>query len=301
MMTRRRDIRHVSYIIPVGFLIVAFAAEAALAQTHYESLTWRPDGEALTVSVGEDLYTLPIGGGPAQRLTEIEGRDAHASWSPDGSVVAFGSSRDGDSEIYAAEPDGSRPRALTDDEDYNSHPTWSPDGRRIAFMKRREGRWQLWIMESDGSGARRLTRSTGNDFNPRWSPDGRWIVFESSRHEGDQDEIYVIRPDGSGERRLTETPGNDIYPSWSADGERIAYCTIEEGRAFVHVMPVEEGRPDGAPELLLEDACLAVWSPDGRHLAYKTTRRGEPDRLWVAGPDGSHAKEVPGPVSEVIR
>ncbi|MFP3941487.1 MAG: TolB family protein [Thermoanaerobaculia bacterium] len=146
-------------------------------------------------------------------------------------------------------------------------------------------------MRSDGSRARRLTRSAANDWNPRWSPDGRWIVFESDRHEGDQDEIYVIRPDGSDERRVTETPGNDIYPAWSADGTRIAYCTIEEGRAFIHVVPAAGGEQ----ERLLEDACWPVWSPAGSHLAYVSARRGEPDRLWVGAADGSNAQELPEP------
>jgi Tol biopolymer transport system component/putative intracellular protease/amidase len=272
-------------------LILASAFQSpAVAQTHYESIGWTSGGEALTVSADGDVYTLPLDSGPATRLTTAEARDVHASWAPDGSAVAFGSYRDGDAEIFVTAPDGSDARPLTDDEADDGAPSWSPDGRSIAFMKKDGDRWRLWIMSSDGSDARRLTRSAGNDFNPRWSPDGRWIVFESSRHEGDQDEIYVIRPDGSGERRLTDTPGNDIYPDWSPDGKRIAYCTIEGGRAFIHVIPASGGEP----ELLVEDACLPAWAPGGSRLAFTSIVRGQPERLWVADPDGSGATEVAG-------
>lgn len=285
-------IRHMSYIAPVlcvGLLCGAISNPAG-AQTHYESIGWTPDGSALTVSVDGDIYTLPPGPGPAQRLTAAEERDVHASWAPDGSAFVFGSYRDGDAEIFVAARDGSGARPLTADEADNSAPAWSPDGQRIAFMRKGGDHWQLWMMNPDGSEARRLTQSTGNDFNPRWSPDGRWLVFESSRHGGDQDEIYLIRPDGSGERRLTNTPGNDIYPAWSPEGERIAFCTIEDGRAFVHEIPAAGGEP----ELLVEDACLPAWSPDGNRLAFVSVARGQPERLWVAAPDGSEATELEG-------
>ena len=99
----------------------------------------------------------------------------------------------------------------------------------------------------------------------------------------------VIRPDGSGERRLTETPANDVYPDWSPDGSSIAYCTIDAGRAFIHIMPAE----GGTPSLWREDACLAKWSSDGEHLAYVSSARGRPERLWVAGIDGSDVTEIP--------
>lgn len=286
----RPNLRHLSYSL-AALAVMAIAAPApATAQTHYESIGWTPDGRALTVSAGGDIYRLPLDGGPAERLTPSESRDIHASWAPDGSAFAFGSYRDGAGEIFVAGPNGSGARALTDDEVDDSAPAWSPDGRRIAFMKETGEHWQIWLMDTDGSNPRRLTHSDGNDFNPRWSPDGEWIVFESSRHEGDQDEIYLMRPDGTDERRLTDTPGNDIYPDWSPDGERIAYCTIERGRAFVHVIPAAGGEP----ELLLEDACHPAWSPDGNRLAYVSVARGEPRRLWVSEPDGSGAAEVAG-------
>lgn len=285
-------IRHMSYIasmLSIGLLCGAIS-NSAVAQTHYESIGWSPDGTVLTVSAGGDIYALPLNPGPAQRLTTAEERDVHASWAPDGSAFVFGSYRSGDAEIFVAAHDGSGARPLTNDEADNSAPAWSPDGRRIAFMRKGGDHWQLWTMKADGSEARQLTRSTGNDFNPRWSPDGRWLVFESSRHGGDQDEIYLIRPDGSGERRLTNTPGNDIYPDWSPDGEKIAYCTIEEGRAFVYEIPARGGEP----ELLIDDACLPAWSPDGTRIAYVGVERGQPETVWVTALDGWETTEVEG-------
>lgn len=266
------------------------------AQIHYESLTWTPGGEALTVSLEGDLFVLPLDGGHALQLTHDEGRDVAAAWSPDGSAVAFASDRDGDSEIYVAAADGSGLRALTQNEIRDSWPSWSPDGTRIAFMRKSGAHYQIWLMAADGSSQQQLIESDANDYNPRWSPDGRWLVFESDRDGGDQDEIYVVGADGRGERRLTDTRGNDIYPEWSPAGDRIAYCTIEEGRAFVHAIPVDGGEP----QRIAEDACKPVWSPDGSRIAFASILRGQPEKLWVARADGSAREEVPGPRDRTI-
>lgn len=280
----------------VLFTIIALAAcitvpPAASAQTHYESLTWGPGDDSLLVGLGGDLYVVPVGDGGSRPLIDSEGRDVYGTLSPDGTAVAFASDRDGDSEIFVAGADGSGARALTDNDARDSYPDWSPDGRTIAFMRKDGEHWQLWLMAADGSNARPLTRTAGNDYNPRWSPDGAWIVFESDRHGGGQDEIYVIRPDGSDERRVTETGGNDIHPAWSPNGERLAYCTIAEGRATVHV----QRATDGAARAIVEDACLPVWSSGGR-LAYVHVKAGEAEELHVAAADGSDAVAVAGPM-----
>ena len=276
----------------VGGLVLAVCAPRVGLAQHYESLTWAPDGTALVISLGGNLYRLPLQPtDPAVQLTTEPSRDVYASYAPDGSELAFTSNRDGDDEIYVARPDGSGARPITANDDRDSYPSWSPDGRRIAFMRQHEGLWQLWIMDADGGNAHRLTHSTGNDYNARWSPDGQWLVFESARHGGNQDEIYVIRPDGSGERRLTNTPGNDIFPTWLPDGNHVAYCTIENHHARVSVM-----RSDGGPATtLLEDACVPVWSPDGKSLAYLISVMGQPETLQVAKADGSDPHEIPGP------
>lgn len=152
-------------------------------------------------------------------------------------------------------------------------------GERIAFMRREDGNWRLWSMRADGTDERRIGSDEGewNDFNPVWAPDGRRIVFETSRHDGDQDEIYVLDLKRGTERRLTATPGNDVYPDWSPDGSRIAYCTIADGSAHISVIPADGGEP----RRLIENACFPRWSPDGTSLAYVGFGPDRSERLWV--------------------
>ena len=85
-----------------------------------------------------------------------------------GGVIAFTSERDGNSEIYIMNADGSDPRRLTHDPAYDAWPTWSPDGSQIAFASNRSGNPDIYVMDADGSNVRQLTQHSENDIWPEW-------------------------------------------------------------------------------------------------------------------------------------
>jgi len=136
-------------------------------------------------------------------LTSNPAQDAEPAWSPDGSHIAFTSTRDGTTDIYVMNADGSSPVRLTTGGGMQL--SWSPDGTKIAFV----GVGGLSVINVDGSDLRSLTN---NASHPKWSPDGTKIAFTSYR-DGNW-EIYVINPDGSGLRNLTNDPATDMGPAW---------------------------------------------------------------------------------------
>jgi Tol biopolymer transport system component len=97
---------------------------------------------------------------------------AEPAWSPDGEKIAFESNRDGNSDIYVMNVDGSNIRRLTTDPAIDCRPAWSPDGTKIAFQSQRSGHWDIYIMNADGSNQIALTRDSAFDASPTWSPDG---------------------------------------------------------------------------------------------------------------------------------
>ncbi len=139
----------------------------------------------------------------------------HPAWSPDGTKIAFGSTRDTNPQIYVMDPNGSNVVRLTHNSAADGQPAWSPDGTKIAFATDRDGNNEIYVMNANGSVQVNLTNNAGSDLAPAWSPD-----------------------DGSNPTRLTSPSTPNGAPSWSPDGTRIAY---EEG-GDLWVMNVDGSR-----------------------------------------------------------
>jgi TolB protein len=193
--------------------------------------------------------------------------------------IAFVSDRDGNSEIYVMNADGSGLRNLTNNPASDNDLACSPDGTRIAFVSDRDGNPEVYVMNADGSGVTRLTDNPGGDYAPAWSPDGTRIAFVSDR-EGNGG-IYVMNADGSGVTRLTDNPGGDYAPAWSPDGMRIAFVSGRDGNVEIYVM-----NPDGSGQVNLSNNPgpdeAPAWSPDGRRIAFQRSRE-----IYVMNADGS--------------
>ena len=152
--------------------------------------------------------------GSLTQLTHNDADDHLASWAPDGRIW-FISDRDGDTEIYLMNSDGSGVAQLTHNEVSDGIPNWSPDGQRIAFTSDRDGDTEIYLMNSDGSGVTQLTHNEAVDGYAFWSPDGQHIAFASDR-DGDF-EIYVMNSDGSDVRQMTHNETEDFVTNWLPD------------------------------------------------------------------------------------
>ena len=114
------------------------------------SLDLSPDGQTIVFELLGDLYTLPVAGGEATRVTSGQGYDMQPRFSPDGTKLVFVSDRDGSENLWVSAADGTDPRQLTDGEreSYMS-PVWTPDGDYVMATK---GTQQWLYHEGGGSG-----------------------------------------------------------------------------------------------------------------------------------------------------
>jgi len=146
-----------------------------------------------------------------------------AATSASSSKIAFTSTRDGHSQIYVMNADGSALTRLTNDTAGATWPSWSPDGQHIAFQSTRDGHPEIYVMAADGSNVTQLT-TNGYDIEPSWSPDGRRIAFVRDKLN-DKLQIWVMNSDGSSQTPLPNVGDRPEYPSWSPDGRQIAFQT----------------------------------------------------------------------------
>ena len=105
--------------------------------------------------------------------------------SPDGTKIAFSSWRDGHSEIYIMNTDGTNQTNITNTQHPEDEPSWSPDGTKIAYyVADRNDLGEIYIMDIDGSNQKNITNTNNFDeSDPSWSPDGTKIVINTHESE----------------------------------------------------------------------------------------------------------------------
>jgi serine/threonine-protein kinase len=159
---------------------------------------------------------------------------------------------------------------------------FSPDGRRLALDLRSGPDTEVWVYEWERDSLSRMTFDPAEDGDPVWTPDGRRIAYFSARG-GRTWNLWWQRTDGTGEaQRLTESSQVQCPTSWHPSGRFLAFYENSPGTSWdIWVLPMEgdevSGWRPGKPTPFLKSPYYegeAVFSPDGRWLAYHTDESG---------------------------
>ena len=229
-----------------------------------------PDGRSLVYALASfdeagaehvALWLLALGTGETRQLSAGRGRDSSPAWSPDGTQIAFSSTRDGKPQLYLIAADGGEARALTAlAQGVGSGPLWSPDGSQLAFSAPPAA-------PPDLSKPYRLTR--------------RVYRFDAMGYlDGTVQSVYVVPSDGGEPRRITDDEQHHALQGWSPDGsELLVLSTMQpEGESGYHSR-LRTLTLDGAARELTGDwgyATGATWLPDGQRVAFYGTPHGRP-------------------------
>src|SRR2546428_10357111 len=210
------------------------------------SLDVSPDGKTIVFELLGDLYTMPITGGAATRITSGPSFDSQPRWSPDGKRIVFLSDRSGAENVWLCDPDGSHGKALTKGtNNLYASPDWTPDGNYVV-VSRTSGVlgsvYELWLIHKDGgSGAAMLHVQAGPNMPPpmntlgaAFGKDPRYIWV--SRHRGGfgyNPQYPLWQPpmyDRQTGRLFTQTDvhGSAMRPALSSDGKWLVYATRYE-------------------------------------------------------------------------
>ena len=188
------------------------------------------------------------------------------------------------SQIWVMSNEGTNKQALTS-LGSNGAPAWSPDGTKIAFESNRSGNYDIWVMNADGTGQTNLTNVAGNDVSAAWSPNGSRIAFDSDR-TGNRD-VFTMLANGTGQINLTaSSPGLDTDPDYSPDGARIAFVSDRGTFTSVWTMDTGGGNTVNVTSASIYDADPS-WSPDGSHIVFTRDAGGQTFNLWTARGDGT--------------
>jgi serine/threonine protein kinase len=155
----------------------------------------------------------------------------------------------------------------------------------------------IWLLDISRNVETRLTTgqsvATLSSSGPTWSPDGKQLAYASGTR------LYVKDTGGATEARLVKDVGkNALVTDWTRDGFLI--YTSQENKNQLHVFAIAAIGGDPIPVAATNnDEDLATVSPDGRWLAYASTRSGRAE-VYVRPFIARAPKETPsGPVIEI--
>lgn len=221
--THSRDEKPISIMVPNDGL--AKRPSRYSAEKDIEEFDLSPKGErALFVARG-DVFTAPIETGLTRNLTRSSrAHDRAATWSPDGSQVAFVSDLTGEDQVYVINQDGSgTPRPLTDKfESMLFGLRWSPDGKRLAFSDKYGKLYVLTVADKLLQEVADERRGLLRDFS--WSPCGQHlaIVLSEPNQFGS---IHIWSVADRQLRRVTGEMTDDSGPSWDPKGDYLFFLS----------------------------------------------------------------------------
>jgi len=152
------------------------------------------------------------------------------------------------------------------------NPALSPDERRVAvsLATGTPTNRNIWLIDAERGTTSRFTFDPGPDTSPVWSPDGSRIAFRGIRGS----EISLRQKLVTG--AVNDEPmaaGNFTPTDWSADGRFVAYESFA-GSSDIWVLPLFGDRKPFAFAHMPFTEANAVFSPDGRWIAYQSNETG---------------------------
>lgn len=285
-------------------IMILFTAAPALTAeeilyARYPTLS--PDNQTIAFTYQGDIWTVPVDGGEATRLTVHEAEDIRPQFSPDGNWVMFSSRRFNNYDVFIMPATGGPARRLTvhSSDDYGSG--WTPGSDSIIFTSHRNSRRNIYTTSINGGSPVGLaTTAWEHLYGGRVSADGSKLLFASGsglsrwwRRDLRSSliaDLYVqdrtVTPFTS--TRLTSHDGHDLWPvlNWETDDVYFVSCRGDWAQIFMTDLTGKEAAP-----LTTFDGDGVQWlgsNPQGTKLVFE-----QGFKIWYLDPSDMGPRPVP--------
>jgi dipeptidyl aminopeptidase/acylaminoacyl peptidase len=288
-----------------GVFRVATETGAATLWIEGSSPAWYPDGRAIVVSRGGDLWRVGLDG-VATRLTADSLDERAPTVSPDGRWVAFYSERSGFQDLWVVPAEGGPVRQLTRGampaDDPRFAPAWSPDSRTIAFVSNRADLWgdNLWRVDVATGRSRQLSRKLMASTTPSWSQDGTRLALMATQKSGywyeDLADLVVVDATTGAERLVPmQVHASDWLHSqrvfWADQDRRLVFPFLERGDFHLWTVPARGGV---ATRMTHHGGRLQLMhaTPDGAKLAYVQSGEMSGPEVFLLEPEAGPPRQL---------
>lgn len=228
------------------------AARFTTSEGTWMSVDVSPDGRTLVFDMLGDLYSLPIGGGTATRVTSGIAHDMQPRFSPDGKLIAFVSDKSGDNNLWVSNADGSNPRQLSKGigDDFRS-PEWTPDGQYVVVSRARPfaGLEKLWMYHIDGGTGIEMVGGTPGLrlMGAAFGPNGRYVWYHERfgswqyNAQMPQYQLRVYDRETGTVTPMTARYGSAFRPALSPDGKWLTYASRQDAETGLRIRELATG------------------------------------------------------------
>jgi len=254
--------------------------DTVLPPGSFDEFSLSPDGKRVVAgatSTGgagdQNVWMLDLERNTVSRLTFGKGEDGSPAFSPDGTRVAYGSDREGNSDIYVRAASGVGSEELVWKSDEAKWPDdWTRDGKALLVESQSpRNQMDLWLLPLGGD--RKpvpLLTSPVNESHSAVSPDGRYFSYSSD--ETGRSEVYVQSfPPGGGKWQVSTGGGDQAL--WRRDGKELFYLAAD-GQLMAVPVSTSPTFSAGSPQALF-DAATGEMTPSGIR------------NFYLPSPDGS--------------
>jgi len=266
-----------------------------------------------------DIYSAfyPSRGEPKNLTSANPYVDTEPCVSGDGKKLIYTAySKDGRSQIFIMNTDGSGKKQLTSGSGNNKMPSFSCDGKKIVFISTRDKNEEVYTMNSDGSNQKRLTFDkpvseqplsydspmpptveVTRDRDPSFFPDGKRIVWTSYR-DGNAD-LFVMNVDGTKQVHLTNTTvhHHNIQAVVSPDGKNIIWASDRDGDYDLFIM-----KSDGTGVRHLTKGGFGSHCPrfsrDRKKIVFCSDLQGPNWQIFIMDPEGKKIEKAFSSISD---
>jgi dipeptidyl aminopeptidase/acylaminoacyl peptidase len=248
---------------------------------------WSPDGKWIAFTSSRDgknnLYVLPVGGGEAEKITDVKSGVGNYDWSRDGNMIAFVMTD------AAADKEEKNKKAKND---------WYFMDEEIKQNRL----FVLWLNKKDTADKRIQKQLTKENYNVNafdWSPDGKTIAYSHGRSPEANDNVYsdvsLIDIESGKIKPIAATRAGESNPLFSPDGKLIAYYSTEDpvdwsGPRHAKIYSIADGKTWKLKATPDENGGIAGWTADGKNILWSEANKTL-NTIYVLSIDGKSITE----------
>ena len=272
---------------------------------------WSPDGKHILYASSRQsaptgvnhLWTVPVDGGPSNKLSSQWGYDG--SYSSDGNKLVIDKMSRWDTEFRAYRGGQNTPLIILDPSDQSEEllpnqkttdiqPLWM--GEEIYFLSDRDWNMNVWAYKPDSKALRQVTKLEKTDV--KWlGGNGDQLIIEQNGY------LHIVDPSNGNTKQLNITVYGDFpwaETKWEDVSNRSRAISLSptgkralmEARGEIFTVPVENGDPRNITQSSGAADRNPLWSPKGDQIAWFSDEGGEGYKLHLTSQDGMSASKT---------